>query len=182
MERVCIPFLEEKDFYLREPQESDLSGNWYQWFNDANVTRYQNKKLFPNTLEKQTSYFNFIQTSKSDVVLAIIDRTSKKHVGNVGLHNIDWVHRSAELGIVIGENDFRGHGYGKLAWKLMTGYGFNTLNLHRIMAILMAGNIGSEKCARFSGFQKEGEIREMFFKDGKYLDGYYYNVLKRDFV
>jgi [ribosomal protein S5]-alanine N-acetyltransferase len=176
-----VPFLEDQDFYLRELRETDLDGHWYSWFNDSEVTKYQNKKIFPNNREKQKIYYETIKNSTSDVVFAIIEKKSNTHIGNVGLHHIDWVHRSAELGIVIGEKDFWGKGFGKKAWKLITEYGFMTLNLHRIYAIVMTDNISSVKSAEASGFKKEGTIREVFYKNGKYLNIYYYNITREDF-
>jgi ribosomal-protein-alanine N-acetyltransferase len=173
-------FMVGNGFFLRELRESDLEGTWYQWFNDSEVTRFQNKKIFPNSPEKQRGYFESLITSQSDVVLAMVEETSNKHIGNVGLHKIDWVHRSAELGIVIGEKESWGKGFGKQAWKLITGYGFHVLNLHRIYAWVMAGNDASLRCAEEAGFKQEGFVRQMFYKEGRYVDGHYMNVLRSD--
>lgn len=172
-----IPFINGNGIYLRELRESDLEGRWYAWFNDSDVTCFQNKKIFPNTREKQKDYYDFLKSSQNDAVLAIVEEESKRHIGNVGLHHIDWVHRSAELGIVIGELDTRGKGYGKQSWKLISDYGFQMLNLHRIYAVIMEGNISSCKCAEAAGFKKEAKITDAFFKNGKYLNAYYYNLI-----
>jgi len=175
-----VACLQGNEIYLRELRESDLQGNWYSWFNDSDVTTYQNKNIFPNTKEKQKAYYDYLDSSKSDVVFAVVDQNSKNHIGNVGLHHIDWVHRSAELGIVLGEREFWGRGYGKQVWALITKYGFETLNLHRIYAVVMCGNEASQKCAEASGFKQEGIISEMFYKNGTYLDVIYYNLLKKN--
>lgn len=175
-----IPFLEGDGFILRELRENDLEGNWYNWFNDSRVTTYQDKKIFPNTREKQRKYFEILAESNSDVVMDIVDKGTNTHIGNVGLHNIDWVHRSAELGIVIGETEFYGKKYGKQAWHLITEYCFKVLNLHRISAIIMTNNIASIKCAEAAGFICEGEIRDYFYKNGVYEKVSYYNILRSD--
>lgn len=174
-----IPFIEGTGFYMRELRASDVEGDWYSWFNNSKVTVYQNKKIFPNTREKQKEYFEKIQNSCTDVVLALIDVQTDKHIGNVGLHHIDWVHRSAELGIVIGDSDFWGKKYGRQAWKMITDYGFKTLNLHRICAIVMVENASSVKCAEAAGFIREGEIKDYFYKNGSYHSVYYYNIINR---
>ena len=173
-------FIQGEGIYLRELQETDLEGSWYRWFNDQSVTVFQNKGIFPNTKEKQKQYFDSLGGSQSDVVLAIIEEGSGKHIGNVGLHRIDWVHRSAELGIVLGDKTAWGKKFGKQAWKLISDYGFQTLNLHRIYAQIMEGNIASCKSAEAAGFKKEGYIRDVFFKNGKYLNLYYYNRIDID--
>lgn len=181
MANTIIPFLRGVGFYLRELQMSDLEGNWYRWFNDEEITRFQNKHLFPHTIEKQRRYYESLQADETEAVLAIIEDTTDKHIGNVGLHKIDWVHRSAELGIVIGEKEYWGKSIGKQAWRMITEYGFRTLNLHRVGAIIMDGNTSSFRCAEAAGFKVEGRIRQMFYKNGKYIDGFYLNVLASEF-
>jgi [ribosomal protein S5]-alanine N-acetyltransferase len=171
-------FIKGDGINLRELRRADLEGNWYKWFNDSVVTKYQNKKIFPNTRESQEKYYSYLLNSNSDVVMAIVDAASNKHLGNVGLHKIDWVHRSAELGIVIGEKEFYGKKYGKQAWKLITEYGFDILNLHRIFALIMEKNIASIKCAEAAGFNCEGKIRDYFYKNGTYEKVLYYNIIK----
>jgi ribosomal-protein-alanine N-acetyltransferase len=171
-------FIKGTGIYFRELQEIDLDGNWYKWFNDPEITFFQNKGIFPNTKEKQRQYYDFQLNSHNDVVFAIIEEASEKHIGNVGLHHINWVSRSAELGIVLGEKNIWGKGYGKQSWQLITEYGFQVLNLHRIFAQIIEGNISSCKSAEAAGFKREGLIRDFIFKNGKYLNMIYYNSLK----
>ena len=101
--------LDGGDIYLRLPTEDDLKGNWYQWLNDPVVTKYQNKGIFVNSRELQRDYYQKMMESKNDVLLAIIDEKTDRHIGCAGLHHIDWVHRSAELGIVIGEKEWQAY-------------------------------------------------------------------------
>ena len=163
-------FIAGKGINLRGFCEEDLDGNWYRWFNDAEVTYYQDKGYFPNTREKQRDYYQAIQASSSDVVLAIVEPKSGRHIGNVGLHHIDWIHRTAVLGIVIGEKDAWGKGFGKEAWRLITDYGFETLNLHKITATVLEGNEASMACAFASGYEQEGTQKEQTYRHGRYHD------------
>jgi RimJ/RimL family protein N-acetyltransferase len=173
-------FIQGIGIYLRELRETDLDGPWYTWLNDSEVTVYQNKGIFPNSKEKQRLYYESITNTSNEVVLAIIEETTNKHVGNVGLHRIDWVHRSAELGIVIGDRAVWGKKFGKQAWQLISDYGFNVLNLHKIYAIIVAGNIPSCKSAESAGFRRDGSMRDFLYKNGKYLDAHYYSRLRTD--
>lgn len=174
-------FLDGGDIYLRVPNDKDLEDSWYSWFNDQVVTKYQNKGIFPNTIDKQKEYFYSIKDSKTDIIFAIVEKKTGKHIGSVGLHKIDWIHRSAELGIVIGEKKFWGKGYGKMAWNLMTYYGLKILNLHRIYAHIFKDNVASIKCAEASGYEIEGEMRDMFFKHGRYHSVLLFSVLDDEF-
>jgi len=163
-------FIRCEGFYLRGVQEQDLSGRWFQWFNDPETTRFQNKGYVPNTLQAQRAYFERVQNSREDIVLAIIDDASDRHVGNVGLHAIDWIHRSAVLGIVIGEREFLGRGWGRQAWAAITRYAFETINLHKVCASVFEGNGPSMKCALASGYEVEGTQKKQVYKNGDYRD------------
>ena len=167
--------------YLRIPDEKDLEGNWYGWLNVSDVTKYQNKGIFYNTKNMQKEYFQNMTKSKDDVLFAIIDKETDTHIGCVGLHNIDWVHRSANLGIIIGETYFWGKGYGRKVWNMITEYGLFVLNLHRIYADVMVENVASIKSAKASGFKEEGVIRDKYYKNGKYHNVVMLSVLKDDF-
>lgn len=168
----------DDDFYLRPLKAADLDGRWSGWFNDAEVTRYQSKGFYPNTYESQKQYFDSIAGSRVDVVLAIIDRQSDRHIGNVGLHQIDYIHRTAILGIVIGERASWGRGIGVRSWRAITNYGFDVLNLHKICATVVDGNERSLKCALGVGFEIEGCQVQQIFKNGTYLDLIYLGLLK----
>ncbi|SDW86266.1 Protein N-acetyltransferase, RimJ/RimL family [Hydrobacter penzbergensis] len=175
---TSIPFIKGAGIYLRELNESDLNGSWYSWLNDQEVTKFQNKGIFPNTREKQKQYLDYLNGSKNDVAFAIVETESNKHIGNVGLHHIDWVHHSAELGIVLGEKSAWGKKYGKQSWQLITEYGFNVLNLHRIYAQIMEGNIASCKSAESAGFVQVGFVPDAFYKNGQYIGFHYYNRIR----
>ncbi len=163
-------FITGTGIYLRGLRAQDLDGNWYTWFNDADVTHYQDKGYFPNSREKQARYYESVTASNTDVVLAIADSATHMHIGNVGLHRINWVHRTAVLGIVIGEKEYWRRGLGKQAWALITHYGFETLNLNKITATVIDGNLRSLRCALAAGYEKEGVQVEQLYKHGTYHD------------
>lgn len=163
-------FIRCEGFYLRALTEDDLNGPWYQWFNDSETTRFQNKGYIPNSPQAQRDYFAKIQQSSSDVVFAIVDEASNRHIGNVGLHAIDWIHRSAVLGIVIGEKDFLGRGWGGRAWQAITDYAFDVINLHKVAATFLEGNDRSLKCALAAGYEVEGRQKQQMYKNGRYID------------
>ena len=173
-------FYIDEDFYLRPLKVADLDGRWREWFNDPEVTKYQAKGMYPNSFESQKKYYEHLIDSRTDVVLAIVDRESERHIGNVGLHQIDYIHRTAVLGIVIGEKDAWGRGIGARSWRAITSYGFKVLNLHKVCATFIEGNEKSLKCALGVGFEVEGQQRKQIFKDGNYLDLVYLGLLREN--
>jgi RimJ/RimL family protein N-acetyltransferase len=99
------------------------------------------------------------------------------HIGNIGLHKIDYIHRHAEIGIIIGEKEFWKRGFATKSVNAIADYAFNTLNLHKLYAIVMKENTGSMKAFENAGFDKEGLIRDHFFKHGIYHDVVYWGKI-----
>ncbi len=168
----------DDDFYLRALTATDLEGRWPEWFNDPDVTRFQAKGYFPNSYESQKTYYESLVDSRSDVVFAIADRATSKHIGNVGLHKIEWIHGTAVLGIVIGEKTAWRKGIGTRAWAAITRYGFTVLNLRKICATVVDGNDNSLKCALRAGFVEEGRQAQQMFKNGTYHDLIHVGLLR----
>lgn len=163
-------FLDLGEIYLRSLCLNDLDGNWYMWLNDPEVTRYQDKGIFPNSFEKQKSYFEYLSKSQNDIVFAIIFASDGKHIGNIGLHRIDYIHRHADVGIILGEKEYWNRGFATKCIQALVQYAGNSLNLHRLTSYIMIENTGSLKAFSKVGFSKEGCMKEYYFKNGRYLD------------
>ena len=172
------PFLIGENIYLRGIEETDLQGQYFQWFNDQEVCRYNSHARFPNNVQKMRAYLEKVSCSKNDVVFAIIDKKSDKHIGNISLQNIDWIVRSAEIAIIIGEKDFWSKGVGLEAGKLIVEYGIDRLSMRRIYCGTHEDNVAMQKLALKLGMKEEGRRKEAIFKDGEYKDIIEYGLVK----
>jgi RimJ/RimL family protein N-acetyltransferase len=174
-------FLEGSNFYLRALVASDLTDRYLQWLNDQEVNKFNSHATFPNTKEQMDQYFSSINPSHR-IVLAIIDKASDTHIGNISLQNINWVNRNAEFAIIIGDKTFWGRGIGEQAIRLVVAYGFTRLNLHRIYCGTIQGNTGMTAIAGRLNMKEEGRRREAVFKHGSYHDIIEYGILRSEFV
>src|SRR3989344_25590 len=111
------PFLIGGKIYLRTIEENDLNANYREWFNDEDICRYNSHHRFPNYDENMRDYYENVIRSRSNLILAICDKKTDKHVGNIALENIDPLNRSAEFAIIIGDKKQWGKGIGKEAAK-----------------------------------------------------------------
>jgi RimJ/RimL family protein N-acetyltransferase len=102
-------------------------------------------------------------------------------IGSISIHNIDHLNRNAFLGIFIGEEEYRCKGYGAESVKLILDYGFHTLNLNNIMLSVKEDNVEGIACYKKVGFREVGRRREWVFKDGRYIDVIYMDMLEREF-
>ena len=99
-------------------------------------------------------------------------------IGNMGFFNIDWIDRSAEFGLLIGDTSIWNQGYGTEATELMLDHGFGTLNFHRIWLLVKATNPGAKRAYEKAGYVLEGTHRESVYQDGKYIDMYTMSILR----
>ena len=174
-------FLEAEPVYLRTLNETDLTDRYLQWLNDEEVTRFNSHGVFPNTMEKMKQFYESINPQRQ-VVLAIVERSTSLHVGNVSLQSINWINRNAEFAILLGDKNCWGKGIGTSAAKLIVNYGFERLNLHRIYCGTIAGNTGMEKLAKKLKMKEEGRRREAVYKNGSYHDIIEYGVLRNEYI
>jgi RimJ/RimL family protein N-acetyltransferase len=164
------PFIVGENIYLRGIEERDLADPYFQWFNDQESDAYTGHALWPNSKEKMLAFREKTVKSKQDMVLAIITKDEDLHIGNIGLHDIDWMHRHAKLAILIGEKAKRGRGYGSEAIMLVSKHAFERLNLHRIYVGIREDNQRAIDACRRVGFEEEGRAKQAFLSRGKYFD------------
>lgn len=174
------PFLTGDTVYLRTIEESDLNENYQQWFNDEEVCQFNSHHRFPMYLQDLGEYYRDVIKSQGNLVLAIVDKTTDKHIGNIALQNISSTDRLAELAIIIGDKEYWSRGVGYEACRLLITHGFNALNLHRISCGTSEVNVSMQKLAAKLGFTKEGTQREALFKNGVYQNIITYGLLAHE--
>jgi len=113
---------------LRPLASSDLR-RCVKWFSDPQIIRFLGRDA-PVTLAEEERWFRDYERRTDEQIFAI--EVEGQHVGNLGLHKIDRVHRKAEVGIVIGEPSFWSQGYGTEAMRVVLRYGFDALGLNKI--------------------------------------------------
>jgi len=174
------PFIEGKTVDLRPLSLEDVSDTYVGWLNDAEVCEFNSHHVYPNTHELAVEYVTRVRSQKDDLVLAVIAKDTKKHIGNISLQNINPVNRSAEFAILMGDKGSWGKGIGTEAAKLIVKHGFEQLNLHRIYCGTSEENIAMQKLAIALGFQQEGVRKDGMYKNGAFRDIIEYGLLRKD--
>lgn len=163
---------------LRAIERTDIP-LFVRWFNDPEVRQYlslyqpmsaaQEERWFERQLESQNNQVYAIETAEGT------------HIGNIGLHDINWKERSAELGIVIGEKAYWGAGYGSDAIKALLHFAFGEMNLHRVQLRVFDFNPRAIRCYEKCGFKQEGCMRESLYHEGRYRDQLLMSILQHEF-
>lgn len=107
--------------------------------------------------------------------------SSSQPIGVISLNHINWRDRDAEAGIIIGEPEFWGRGYGTDALHTLLHIGFRWYNLHRIHLYVVHDNIRAQRAYEKCGFQFEGRLRDAVFRDGQYDDLLLMSLLEGEF-
>jgi [ribosomal protein S5]-alanine N-acetyltransferase len=174
-------FVRGSRVYLRPLEREDLNARYLSWLNDPEVTRYMETGTFPTTARDLEKFYDEVTGTRNQVILAVADKKSGQHIGNVKLGPIHWIHRCATFGIMIGDKKFWGKGVGIEATRLMVAYGFNRLNLRRIDLGVFADHDAAVRCYEKVGFQVEGRMRENLFQEGKYVDRLWMALLRSEY-
>jgi ribosomal-protein-alanine N-acetyltransferase len=96
--------------------------------------------------------------------------------GNIVLQNIRKGHYRAEVGYSM-LPDYFGKGLMNEALQKVLEYGFQTMKLHSVEAILDPGNDESRKLLERNGFVKEGHFKEDYYYKGKFYDSFLYSLI-----
>lgn len=170
-----------KKCYLSPCSPGDAE-KWAEWFNDLAVTIPLGDEAYvPSTLEGEQETVASILKSKG-YVFSIVDLESDALIGRCLLFNMNQVDRTAMMGIVIGEKDYWGKGYGQEATRLLLDYSFNLLNLNSIMLGVFAFNTQAIHCYLRVGFKEIGRRRQARIIGGQKYDAILMDILAEEFT
>jgi RimJ/RimL family protein N-acetyltransferase len=172
------PFLIGERIYLRPLDEGDLE-RCLGWINDPEILATLGRRS-PMSRSMEREWLLGQYKEDRTFSLAIILKDGDRHIGNTGLHGITSVDRSAEFGILIGDKDVWGQGYGAEAAHLVLDYGFSQLGLHRIWLRVFSFNERARRLYEKVGFRLEGTLRESYFRNGEFHDTLIMSVLSTE--
>lgn len=161
--------------------EKDLD-NFYKWIIDPEVMKFLGNALKPLTREEEFQELKRILGDKSNFFFAIDELKSGKHIGSTALHKVYHFDGTATAGMMIGDKNFWGQGYGTDALMALLRFAFLDQNLRRINSAAIAFNKRSIRCQQKCGFIIEGVKRKEVFKNGRYHDLVMLALFKNDWL
>jgi RimJ/RimL family protein N-acetyltransferase len=151
------------------------------WFSNPSVMRFWGnhrpfvtERKFEDDLEGRFARF---EESGCFTILG----PKQEPIGRIEYMNLSMRSRSAELGILIGEESAQGKGYGPDAIVALLGYLFYERNLHRVGLTVLVTNQRAIRAYEKIGFVHEGRYRAHRFVDGAYEDEYQMSILRPEF-
>ena len=158
------------NIYLKELEHTDLI-SINNWRNDhAIMDKLGGVYRFISTPIDQKWYESYLLNRQNNIRLSIFSENNSQLLGVVYLLNIDWIVRSAEFAICIGEIEAQGKGVGESATRLILDHAFKDLNLQRVYLTVLETNTRAINLYKKVGFIEEGRLRKAAFKNGHYVD------------
>jgi RimJ/RimL family protein N-acetyltransferase len=148
------------------PIRLDLAPTYQRWLNELRAIRTLGVLPRPMSFEAELSWVEQALISR-DVIFTIyvlspsdlIRNDQLQAIGNTNLFNIDHHNGTADFGILIGEPDAWGKGYGTEATRLMLDYAFDVLGLHNVQLQVYSNNDRAVRAYQRAGFHRVGVRR-----------------------
>lgn len=163
------PIVEGSRLRLVPPSEQDIP-TYLRWLADTRVTRFLLARL-PLSPAHEAEWLESVSRNP-DLVFWTVELDTEhgpRPIGNCNL-GVNWRHRRAVFGLMIGETEEWGKGYGTELTQLVLAFAFRELGLHKVCSSVTSGNEGSRQVHLRAGFVPCGEFKDQFWFSGQWQD------------
>ena len=176
-----LPFqnLESQCLLLRQINVDDVN-EVFQLRSNLQTMQYIPRPL-TTTTEEALYHIKMIQDkieTNEGINWAVTLKGDNKLIGIVGHYRIKWEHFRSEIGYMI-LPEYNGKGIVTEVVGLFLDYGFNTMNMHSIEAVIDPRNTASRRVLEKNGFVKEAYFKEHEFYNGAFLDSEVYSIINK---
>lgn len=144
---------------LRQKRPHDAFQDW-TWRRDTDLASLDATRVTTLSFEHyRNQYLWQLEHSLAYRSTFAIEDRDGLHIGNVMYYNIDSQLLEAELGVLIGNRDYWGGGYGREAVSLLVDLIFTTTALTRVYLHTLDWNVRAQKSFRAAGFRDSDRVR-----------------------
>lgn len=148
-----------------------------RWYGDEEIWRLSSWTSAPMRRSVVERLFESREASETDDSFAIHRTGEEKPLGVVSFMNISEAHSSAELSVILGNQEDRERGLGTEAIRVLLRYGFEELGLHRVGLSVFEFNATARSAYEKLGFREEGRLRQAVRRDETFHDAILMSVL-----
>ncbi|MEE4001061.1 GNAT family protein [Tenacibaculum sp. FZY0031] len=169
-----------KKVVLRAIEERDLE-LLHKWSNDPEINYMLGGWHFPSSMQDQEKWFTSLSMGSVNQRFAI-DTPDLGLIGMANLVDINWKDRNAFHGMLLGDKEMRGKGYGVDTIMAINKYAFEELGLMRINGSMISYNqpsigVYTKKC----GWQVEGVKKNHYFRKNQWWDQVVVGITSDDY-
>ena len=164
MDELNKVVLETERLILSSVTLADCSENYLSWLNDTNVNMYLESGFYDHNMQELVDFVNGYQSNNKAVFLVIRLKDNNKHIGNIKIDKINYIHRNCEYGIMMGDKTEWGKGYAKEASIAIINYAFEELGLNKVnLGVIDSNNVAVNLYEKM-GFIVEGILKQNFYE------------------
>ena len=163
-------FILAGDHVILRAFEREDAERCYRWMNDPNIVRTL-KSRYPIAFQYEMDWLDrAMRPTPTERHFAIERKDDRNHIGNASIHDIDWVSRTAALGLFIGEPTAWNRGFGTDAILTIVRFAFEELNFQKLRINVFDYNEKAKHILLNHGFIQEGKLAREFYREGTYHD------------
>lgn len=172
--------LETKRLIIR-PIAFEDKNDIFEYRRDKEANKYQGwvPKTIADTEDFITKTAMKINQPHTWFQFVIIEKTTRKIIGDLGIHFFDNKTKEVEIGCTL-DKAFQKNGYATETLKKMLAYLFNDLHKQRIIASIAPENKSSVRLFERIGFQKKTHHTKSSYTDRKWPDDLLYTITAKE--
>lgn len=159
---------------------ADISPQYVSWLNDPEVVRYSNQRFITHTTHSCTLYVNKFKGSVSKL-FKIIRKSDASTIGTITAY-INQSHKTADMGILIGDRSSWGKGLGGDAWFTLLNALLSLRQIRKVTAGTMDCNQSMIRIIQRSGMKFEAVRSKQELLDGTPQDILYFAKFNEKWV
>jgi len=112
--------------------EEDKLGDYLGWLRDVESNSFIQSARIDYRIEELIEFIKSVNSDVNAILFGIFLKSNFQFIGTLKIQPIDFTLGTAWLGIMIGNPEFRGRGYGREAMQGVLKFLFNSLKLKEV--------------------------------------------------
>lgn len=112
--------------------EEDELEDYLGWLRDVESNSFIQSARIDYEIEELVEFIKAVNSDVNAILFGIFVKSNFQFIGTLKVQPIDFTLGTAWLGIMIGDPEFRGRGYGREAMQEVLNYLFNSLKLKEV--------------------------------------------------
>jgi [ribosomal protein S5]-alanine N-acetyltransferase len=171
-------FIQGETIELESFTKYNITDEYISWLNDSVVFKYSNQRFFTHDLLSCKKYLKSFKDTQNLFLIIKVKKTSV-FIGTLTVY-LDLDHGVADIGIMIGNRDEWGKGYGQDAWDSILFWLLNNQKVRKITAGTLSCNIAMRNIIERSGMKIEGVRNQQEMLNGEPQDVILFAILNKD--
>lgn len=155
------------NLFYRPLTVKDVTDKYISWLNNNEINKYLEARHIKHTSQNVIDFVNSRNKSRNEFLYGIFCKKNNKHIGNVKISNVNYIYKTGEISLFIGDKDYWGRRLGIEIIKTLTNHSFNYIGLLKIEAGCYESNKASLNSFLACGYSIEGKLKNHVISEGK---------------